>query len=223
MTTRPEMSPTPPRTRRALLAGALGGLTTWAAAAAARADPTAAAVGDPIRMGQVNEAGSTRTTLKASSGAAALRVVQVQDGAGVVAKATNGDAVRAVGSRGAAVRAFSATGTAVDAYSRTGIGIVANSEKEDAVRAYSPDHAAVRAQTDNDIAIRAISSSARSWAGVFEGNVRMTEYVEMQGQVNLPSSPPEGSVRLFVRLSAGKVELCVEFFGGYIIVLAAQP
>ena len=64
MTTRAEPAPTPPRTRRALLAGALGGLAAWAAAAAARADPTAAAAGDPIRMGQFNKAGGTSTTLQ---------------------------------------------------------------------------------------------------------------------------------------------------------------
>jgi hypothetical protein len=47
--------------RRALLAGALGGLGAWAASAIGRAAPVEAAAGDPIRMGQLNRAGGTST------------------------------------------------------------------------------------------------------------------------------------------------------------------
>ena len=52
---------TPPRSRRALLAGALGGLGVWAASAIGRAAPAEAAAGDPIRMGRLNLASSTAT------------------------------------------------------------------------------------------------------------------------------------------------------------------
>ena len=68
--------------RRALLAGALGGLGAWAASAIGRASPVDAAAGDPIRMGRVNNAGSSATELHASTSwpAAALKVRQFGDG-----------------------------------------------------------------------------------------------------------------------------------------------
>jgi hypothetical protein len=127
MTTRVEPVPTPPRTRRALLAGALGGLAAWAAAAAARADPTAAAAGDPIRMGQINSPGGRTTTLQMAGGSgAAMRVVQGGGGSAVRAESTSGRAVQArAGSDG------------------TGVW------------AYSPDHYGVYAQTDSGVAVRA--------------------------------------------------------------------
>ena len=51
-----ESTHTAPRSRRALLAGAIGGLGVWAASAIGRAAPAEAAAGDPIRMGRVNKA-----------------------------------------------------------------------------------------------------------------------------------------------------------------------
>jgi hypothetical protein len=128
MTTRPEPAPTPPRTRRALLAGALGGLAAWAAGAAARADPTAAAAGDPIRMGGFNKAGGTSTTLQTGSDGAALRVVQLQGSSAVRAGATSGRAVQALaGSSGTAVWAFSPDHIGVRGTSDTGLGIYGSS------------------------------------------------------------------------------------------------
>ena len=47
-----ESTQTAPRSRRALLAGAIGGLGVWAASAIGRAAPAEAAAGDPIRMGR---------------------------------------------------------------------------------------------------------------------------------------------------------------------------
>ena len=57
----------PRRSRRALLAGGVGGFTMGIAALLGRANPVAAAAGDPIRIGQFNRAGSTRTTLQANN------------------------------------------------------------------------------------------------------------------------------------------------------------
>lgn len=128
MTTRAEPAPTPARTRRALLAGALGGLAAWAAAAAARADPTAAAAGDPIRMGQFNKAGGTSTTLQTGSSGAALRVIQLHGSSAVRAEAENGRAVQALaGNGGTGVWAHSPDHYAVKGMSDTGLGIYGSS------------------------------------------------------------------------------------------------
>ena len=55
-----ESTQTAPRSRRALLAGAIGGLGVWAASAIGRAAPAEAAAGDPIRMGRLNRAAAHR-------------------------------------------------------------------------------------------------------------------------------------------------------------------
>ena len=72
-----------PRSRRALLAGAIGGLGVWAASAIGRAAPAEAAAGDPIRMGRLNKASSTATTLQTKTSAAAFLVNQIGGGAAV--------------------------------------------------------------------------------------------------------------------------------------------
>ena len=72
-----------PRSRRALLAGAIGGLGVWAASAIGRAAPAEAAAGDPIRMGRLNLASSTATTLQTKTSRAALLVNQLGVGAAV--------------------------------------------------------------------------------------------------------------------------------------------
>jgi hypothetical protein len=52
------------RSRRVLLAGALGGLATWAASTASRVDPAAAAAGDPMRIGRTNRHAARKPSLK---------------------------------------------------------------------------------------------------------------------------------------------------------------
>jgi len=94
---------TSPRSRRALLAGALGGLAAWAASTAARVSPAEAAAGDPIRMGRTNRAGGTGTTLQTTASEPAFRVIQK-------------------GSKGFALRAEAST-TAIVAESTTNIGV----------------------------------------------------------------------------------------------------
>lgn len=110
------------------MAGALGGLAAWAAATVVRADPTAAAAGDPIRMGGFNKAGGTSTTLQTGSDGATLRVIQLHGSSAVRAEATSGRAVQArVGSGGTAVWAHSPDHIAVRGVSDTGLGIFASS------------------------------------------------------------------------------------------------
>jgi hypothetical protein len=202
MTTR-AASPTPtrPRTRRALLAGALGGLAAWAASAAGRADPTAAAAGDPIRMGQFNKAGGTSTTLQTGSSGAALRVIQLHGSSAVRAEATSGRAVQALaGSDGTAVWAFSPDHYAVSASSTSGVGVLAESS--------------------SGIGLQAVGNP---YAADLQGNVRMYGFQEFR-QSSTPAAPIASGARLFVQQNAaGKRELCVSFATGDVIVLAAQP
>lgn len=76
-----------PRSRRALLAGALGGFGVWAAAAIAQDEPAAAAAGDAVRMGRTNKAAGTNTVLQTKTSGSAYRVQQA--GAGVAVEGTS--------------------------------------------------------------------------------------------------------------------------------------
>ena len=65
------------RSRRAVLAGALGGLAAWAVSSVDRVSPTRAASGDPLILGSTaNTAGTANTSLSTSSTGTALLVTQ---------------------------------------------------------------------------------------------------------------------------------------------------
>ena len=107
--------------RRAMLAGVLGGLGAWVAAAAARVDPTAAAAGDPIRMGRLNRAAGTSTELQTLANKSTFLVRQLGDGNAVRAEAESGRAVVAVGGpNGTGVWAFSPNHNAIHARTESG-------------------------------------------------------------------------------------------------------
>lgn len=85
-----------PRSRRALLGGALGGIAAAILGAGGRVDPAAAASGDPIRMGRTNKAGGTNTTLQTTTSSGnALKVSQLGSGVALRAESADGHGVQA--------------------------------------------------------------------------------------------------------------------------------
>ena len=117
-----------PRSRRALLAGLLGGAGVWAASLVSQAAPALAAAGDPIRMGRLNKASSTATTLQTKTSAAAYQVTQIGGGAAVKGVATNGRAIMGVaGSDGTGVWAYSPDHYGVHAECPDGVAIYGHS------------------------------------------------------------------------------------------------
>jgi len=67
---------TEPRSRRAILAGAIGGVAGLIGSRFVNPDRTSAAAGDPVIMGAANSAGTTNTSLATSSAGTALLVTQ---------------------------------------------------------------------------------------------------------------------------------------------------
>jgi hypothetical protein len=67
---------TEPRSRRAILAGAIGGLAGLVGSRFASPDRTSAAAGGPVIMGAANSAGVTNTSLTTTSSGTALLVTQ---------------------------------------------------------------------------------------------------------------------------------------------------
>jgi hypothetical protein len=59
------------------------------------------------------------------------------------------------------------------------------------------------------------------FAGYFNGKVYMSQFVEM-GEVVTPAAPGAHKARLFIRSSAGKVQLCVRFPTGAVKILATE-
>ena len=62
-----------PRSRRALLAGVVGGLGAWLVSAAQRAMPAEASAGEPVLAGRSNSGGRSMTELTANTPAISLR------------------------------------------------------------------------------------------------------------------------------------------------------
>jgi hypothetical protein len=83
-------APERPRSRRSLLAAALGGLGGSIATALARPLPVGAAAGDPLVLGQTNFAGTSATRVNATSSGGAFWMTQYGSGAGVRGEATIG-------------------------------------------------------------------------------------------------------------------------------------
>lgn len=82
--------PEPPRSRRAILAGALGALIGGVAGALGRPAEVRAAPGDPLIIGTTNFGGGSGTRLNATSSGGALWVTQYGFGSGVRGDSVSG-------------------------------------------------------------------------------------------------------------------------------------
>ena len=211
-----------PRSRRAVLAGALGGLSAWIASAAARVDPTAAAAGDPIRIGQLNTAGGTSTTLETSDSKPTFRAVQLGGGNALRGEAKAGRAVMGVaGPNGTGVYGFSPNHVGVRGQSDSGTGVIASSGTGKAVDAMSERGAAVSATSWYGRAVYGESGSG--FAGLFVGKLGVDGHVDFDDwSTDEAGSPDLGHARLFASNSFGKTSLCVQFSNGAVHVLATQ-
>ena len=218
-----ESTPTAPRSRRALLAGALGGLGVWAASAIGRAAPAEAAAGDPIRMGRLNKASSTATTLQTKTSAPAFLVNQIGAGVAVRGVATSGRAIQGLaGSGGTGVWASSPDHYGVHARSDHGTAVLAESFDDGyAVQAYASNGTAVDVFSGSGVGVRCESGS--NYAGQFIGRTHVAGYQDMS-EVTTPPAAPANMARLFVRDNGvGKTELCVRFPTGAVQIIATEP
>lgn len=221
-----------PRSRRALLAGALGGLGAWAAAAATRVDPAAAAAGEPIRMGRTNKAGGTQTILQTNSHGAAFEVRQASGAPAIRGETTSGRAVVGIAGRdGTGVWGESPNHVAVKATTGRGVGVEATSGKGDALLAVSTSTGlGARVHSVQGIGLKATGSVAAvhasspfGYAGDFEGSVRVQWYQDFSEHAD-PGAPGANNARVFARDNgSGKTQLCVRFPTGAVQVIATEP
>jgi hypothetical protein len=144
--------------RRALLAGAIGGLGAWAASAIGRASPARATDGDTIHVGDSLTAASSTTLTNSTTGLAVFSanstsgfgiygsssstygVVGISSSSdGVHGVSTSSSGVRGQSDSATGVRGISSSGTGVLGDGGTGFGVVANSSGTNAIDAYTSD------------------------------------------------------------------------------------
>ena len=143
--------------------------------------------------------------------------------------AINGDGVRgSPGPGGTAVIGISPTGygvfgssnstDAIHGESDTGIGVVGSSNFNDGVFGVSAGWG-VHGFSNAGSAV--FGESPSGWAGDFDGNLRVTDYVQLS-EMTAPAGTVNGA-RLFARDNGGKTELCVVFGTGAVQVIATEP
>ena len=236
-----------PTTRRAFLAGAVGGIGAWAAGAVKGAAPVSATDGQPI-IQSADNAGSGSTVVR-SSGSTALQGVSdansgtnygvrgrtnSPDGAGVYGVAGGSDAMGvsgvATGASGIGVRGesfwhmgvhgTSDRGWGVYGRSILGIGVRGTSDSTGVYGYTGGTGTAVKGRAGAGKAIHGISESG--WAGFFDGKVFTKQFMEV-AEVTNPAAPNANRARIFIRDNgSGKTQLCVRFPTGAIKVLATQ-
>ena len=169
-----------PRTRRALLAGLLGGAGAWAASAIGRVGIASAGVGDPVRAGLNTTAGSATTTVTNSSDNATLEAVNNGKGAALHGDADGGNGAFAR-TRGANKHGLIAihgsanagTGAAIQATGNQNDGVVADTSNgsRHAIRATNP--AGIAGMFDGELEVTGAitSASLRSGSSSASGTV----------------------------------------------------
>jgi hypothetical protein len=150
------------RSRRALLAGVVGGLGAWATTAVGRrVSPVEAAAGDPMRIGRQNNAGVANTSLETSSDSSAFVVRQNGGGTAIRAESPDGIAGRFVTEEGK--HALHAKRTGSRDFSWFGLGAAFFAEgSSGAIAAIADTGSAIRAHADHSTAIVASSTRKRA-------------------------------------------------------------
>jgi hypothetical protein len=218
--------------RRALLAGALGGIGVWATSAIGRASPMQAANGDPVVLGSGNLATALTGITNTSAGSTTLHCSSTGAGTGVSGSSQSGFGVRGESS-GIGVSATShrlvqpaslgqslgnSTGvlgvsgsSAPTAKPKTGVYGYANQDNtSSAVYGLSPLGVGIRGHTSS------------GYAGYFEGRVYTNAFYEL-GEIANPAAPLANRARLFVRDNgAGKTQLCVRFRTGGVHIIKTE-
>ena len=148
-----------PRSRRAMLAGALGGLAGLVVGRLGSPDPASAAAGSPLIIGsEANNAGTSNTQLIANSNVVTFKLYQQGPGTALMGYATPSSG----GTRGVYGRVDSPNGDGVQARNAGAAGTGA------AVRAFGGNNDGVVATTDaNKVAVSGTAAGSSDARGVY--------------------------------------------------------
>ena len=101
-------------------------------------------------------------------------------------------------------------------------GVVGASQAFVGVHGFSASYMGVFGLSTTGVGVYGSSDSGD--AGVFQGSVTTTSYIQMQELAADPAAAPANAARLFLRDDgSGKSELCVRFASGAVQVIATEP
>ena len=112
--------------RRALLAGVIGGVGAWAMSAVGRANPVRAGVDGDVVLGAANTTTTETTITNTSGGSFALKGIASGSGVGVYGQSASGVGVNGYADSGWAVYAFASSGRGIYSHCGTGVGVYAD-------------------------------------------------------------------------------------------------
>jgi hypothetical protein len=247
--TRPE-SKSP--SRRALLAGAIGGLGAFAASAIGRSSRVRAGVDGDVVLGATNTASAT-TSINRTGGGDAFAGNSTsndavngyaQSGSGIYGQSTSGSGVFGISESFLGVGGISTSyvgvrgtngaadqpammgenhGNGTGVFGHSGASVI-DAKLKTGVFGYAAQDSASRGVWGSSPSGHGLhGESSAGWAGYFNGRVVITKYAELV-EIATPSVPGSNHARLFVRDNgSGKTQLCVRFHTGAVKVLATQP
>jgi hypothetical protein len=230
--------------RRALLAGALGGIGAWAASAVGRASPVHAE-GEVIHVGDEWTTATSKTKIANLANSATVLEVESNSGVGLLSNCASSIGIQSASGSNIGVLAASGSHIGLYAYSNAtdnpaSVGwSVGNST---GVQGYSGTASlpAPRPKTGvygyanqdiystgtyglSPLGVGVRGKTTSGYAGYFEGRVYTNAWYEL-GEVGTPAAPLANRARLFVRDNgAGKTQLCVRFHTGSVQVIKTEP
>jgi hypothetical protein len=219
--------------RRALLAGALGGIGAWAVSAVGRASPVLGGVDGDVVLG--SSANVETLTTKITNSTNANNVLECQSTTGISFRGHSTSGVGVFASSDADVGVFAynsaAANPAVAAWAisnSTGVlgasgGVLPTAKAKTGVYGYAnQDNTASAVYGLSPLGVGIRGHSASGYAGYFEGRVYTNAFYEL-GEVATPAAPLANRARLFVRDNgAGKTQLCVRFHTGAVQIIKTE-
>jgi hypothetical protein len=238
--------------RRALLAGALGGLGAWAASAIGRIS-TVRAEGEAIVVGGDYIDATGTTYIENSANTATVLWGTSISGTGVRGQSSSNYGVIGTAGSGTGVSGGSTSGVGVRGQSSSNVAVYGNSYASDqpaslglslgnstGVQGASGSlpvpkpNTGIYGYANQDSSAKGIwgqspngrgvmGSSSTGWAGYFSGRVYTERYHELK-EITNPSAPGSNKLRLFARDNgSGKTQLCVRFPTGAVQVIKTEP
>ena len=222
--------------RRALLAGALGGIGAWAVAAIGKRDLVRAGVDGDVVLGASNNSAIETHITNDTTNAAVFGTTTLGTGTAITGTSFNGtgiigESINAhIGVDGYSsaptwpgIRGMQAGGsTGVQGFGGA-FGMVPAAKPKTGVFGYAAQDTSSRGMWgESPAGIGVYGRTTTGFAGYFQGKVFTSGFHEMI-EIATPAAPGANRARLFVRdTGAGKTQLCVRFATGSVKLLAQE-
>ena len=231
------LTPSRPTSRRALLAGALGGLGAFVASTIGRATEVHATNGDTITVGGAFT-GTSSTWISNVAGGDGMHSVSSGAGIGLYGESSSYLGLSGFSSSGTGTAGTSSasdkpavlgqswgSSTGVQGWSNLGSGSAppAAPAKTGVYGYAAQDTVSVGVRGESPAGLAVYGKTSTGYAGYFNGKVFSSQFLEL-AEIVTPAAPGGNRGRLFMRDNgAGKTQLCVKFPTGGTVVLATQP